>query len=105
MIQPVILTGILDRQQVLDLLDDADGRRIARRIGANLAEIVVRQIVAPGAIAYVSPEPGNRFGHQLHVAGLHAQQMHSQPHRRASADTRQAGQLRYDLVQKFRHIG
>ncbi len=91
------LAGLLDRDDVLRLLDDAEHRAVATRVAADPAQLVSRDVAADVAEAHLLRDLGER-GHQpadVRRVGLRAggrrSAGHSSDRPRAAARARRSG--------------
>ena len=88
----------LERDDVDGLLDDADDRAVAPRIGADGAELVLGQVAAVAAEAHALLHLGDRVGERERLVLRHREQVERQALGGAGADPGQAGQLRDEVV-------
>ena len=85
--------GVLEAHDVLDVLDDADGAGVTRRVAADGAYLGLADVVAHTAVAYLAAQLDDGLAkvHRLQLVLL--EQVQDQPERRLAADARQLGEL------------
>ena len=93
MIQAIVLMGVLDAHHVLDVLDNADGARVARRIAADGAHLGLADVVAHAAVAYLAAQPDDGLTKVDRLLLLLLEQVQHKPQGRLAPDSRQLGKL------------
>ena len=92
-VQAMVLVGILDAHHVLDILDDADGARVTRRVAADGAHLGLADVVAHLAIAYLAAHLDDRLAKVNRLLLVLLEQMQYQAQGRFAPDARQLGEL------------
>ena len=105
MIEATKLRRILDRHHVLHVLHHADRRAVARRIGADVAEVRVADVVARPAILHVATQGLKRRAESLGVLRLAAEQVKRKPQRRLPTYAGQRRQLVDGVLKERGGIG
>jgi hypothetical protein len=92
-VAPVVRRGALDREDVLRLGDDADQPRVAPRVVADRARVVLGDREAPRADADALLERDDRVGECVGVRARAVQQVEDEPRGGLRADRRQLAEL------------
>lgn len=90
---------LLDGQDVLHLLDDADGALVPLRIGANVAERAVADAVAPLAVADLLAKVYDRLPQMLRIGGRLTKQVQRHTHSSLAPYARKEGELIYGTLE------
>ena len=93
MVKSVVLMGILDNHHVLDILDNADGARVTRRVTADGAHLGLADVVTHLAVAYLAAQLDNRLTKGDRFPLVLLQQVQHEPQGRLTPDARQLGEL------------
>ena len=97
-VETLVLVGILDREHVGDLLHDADRGPVALVVQTDRAHLLVRKVVALGAVFHVVAETVDALRHFGHRLPLHAQDVDGETQRRAAPHARKLRQLADDVL-------
>ena len=92
-VEAVVAARLLDGDEVVGLLDDADHRAVARGRGAEAAGVNVRQVVADRAGDDLALDLLDRRDEALDVRLRHPQDVEGEPLRRLVPDAGQALEL------------
>jgi hypothetical protein len=99
MVDASVLARILDREQILHLLDDADGGVITACVGTDRTYVAIRQVITAMAVLHIVAETGDARRERIYDCWLHLEDVHRQAQCRAAADTWQALQLATYIIQ------
>ena len=92
-VQAMVLVGVLDAHHVLDVLDDADGARVTRRVAADGTHLGLADVVAHLAIAYLAAHLDDRLAKVDRLLLVLLQQVQHESQGCLAADARQLGEL------------
>ena len=81
--------GILDGDDVADVLYHADDATVTLRVGADVAELMVGDVVAAAAEDHVAFQPVDTVGEQLHIGLVLLDEVQGESQRRTLPDARQ----------------
>ena len=97
-VEAAVLVRPLERDDVDRLLDDADDRAVAPRVGADRAELLLGQVAAVAAEAHALLHLRDRLAERERLLLRDREQVEREPLRGPGADPGQAGQLRDEVV-------
>ena len=92
-VEPLVLMGVLDAHHVLDILDDADGGGVARRVAADGTYLCLADVVAHAAVADLTAQLDNRLTEVDGFLLVLLEQVQHKAERRLAPDARQLGKL------------
>jgi hypothetical protein len=95
-----VAAGALDRAHVPRLLHHAHQRRVAARVAADGARILIAEIAAGRALDHAGAHLANRLGEPLGRVRRLLQQVKREPLRRLPADPGELGQLRDEILDR-----
>ena len=93
MIEAVVLVGVLDAHHILDILDNADGRGIARRVAADGTDLGLADVVAHLAVTDLTPQPDDGLTETDRLLLVLLEQVQHEAERCLAPDARQLGEL------------
>ena len=99
-VEATVLVRPLEREDVDGLLDDADHRPVAARVGANAAERLLGQVAALAARTDSRLDLRDRRADGVRLVGGRREDVEREPLRRARADPGKAGELRDEVVDR-----
>jgi hypothetical protein len=94
------LSGAFDRGDVGRFLDHTQETDITSRIAADVAQLLLGEVVALGTGAHPFPQCDERLGQTLPLRARLAQQVVGQAERRFLADSRQSSELGGQFVNR-----
>lgn len=97
MVKSVVLACVFDGHYIPDILDNADNRLVALRVRANIAEIVIGNIMAGCAPFYFCTKCQDRPAEGFDDLYVLADEVKGQAQRSFPADSRKPGQLIYRI--------
>lgn len=100
-VEPVVLGGGFDGEDVLDVFDHADGGGVAFGVGAYLAEVAVGDVVAGAAFPDVAFQVGDALEEGVHVGGVLFEQVEDEFERRLAPYAGKGSKLFHGFVQEF----
>ena len=98
------LRRILHRYHVLHVLHDADHGAVAHRVGTDVAQIRVADVVARAAILHVASQGLQRRAESLGILRLAAEQVERKSECRLPADARQRRQFVDGILEEARWV-
>ncbi len=101
-VDAAILMRAFDRQKVGRLLDHADDRPVAPRVGADLTELLLGQVPALAAKADALLHLADRICKGERLLRWDAEDVEGEPLRRPRSHPREAGELRDQVVDEGR---
>ncbi len=101
-VQPAELARALDRHDVGRLLDHADDRRVAARVGADRAQLALGEVEALPAEADLLLDVDDRRRQGEDLVGPELQHVEREPLRGAGADAGELGELRDQALNRGR---
>ena len=92
-VEPLVLVGVLDTHHVLDILDNTDGRGVARGVAADGTDLGLADVVAHAAVADFTAQLDNRLTEIDGFLLVLLEQVQHKAERRLAPDARQLGKL------------
>ena len=92
-VNTLVLMRVLYGDDITDVLHHADDPRVALRVGADVAEVVIGDVVALPAENHIALELVDAVGEQRHVGFVLLDEVQGESQRRPLADAGELGNL------------
>ena len=100
-IESAVLHRVLDSHHILNILDHTDLAGITIRIAANLAPLIIADIVADFTVAHTFPHVHKTLGQRFYPLLILPEQVKSQAKSRLAANARLAVDFHYGFLEKL----
>jgi hypothetical protein len=93
------LSGVLDRHYLFDVLDYANRRTVALRVGTDGTDVLIAYIMAYLAVFHIPPKRHQSGSKAFRISGIPAEHVQSQTERSLPPYARQGRQLVHRIFQ------